>query len=78
MRTHLHPATLTVRSGTCPICIERSVVVANLNDDQLVAIDRVDKPVLLVDSTGPVPGEVTFQAFRLTGSDGGITMRLVD
>ena len=55
-----------------------AVVEASLEDDEVIAVDEVDEPVLLGDAPGPGPREHVPKRLRLTDSGGRIEQRVID
>jgi len=45
-----------------------SVVVSQLSDENGLLMNFVDNPMLIVDSSRPIPSECMFERFRLTDS----------
>jgi hypothetical protein len=46
----------------------RLVVVASLEHDDVIAFDEIDESVLVVDPSGPAPGQDVSQGFGLSDS----------
>lgn len=53
-------------------------MVSSLQDLDLVVVGSIDEAVFVVDATGPVPGEFTFERFRLADSVERISLNLGD
>src|SRR5829696_3822464 len=72
VRIPLHGDARTARVAVCQRPARWSVVVAGLDDDEFVGLDRVDQAVFVVDASGPEAGEVAGEAFGLAGAGTGV------
>jgi len=55
-----------------------AIVITDLNDDDVVAVDQTDQAMLFVDPTRPCAGKRMAQLFRLPDSAIGVTGDVVE
>jgi hypothetical protein len=58
--------------------VKKSVVIAQLSDEQCISINLIDHPMLICDAPGPVPSQAMFQWLRLTNTFKGCPLALLD
>jgi hypothetical protein len=68
----------SVRMGKSLFGVKKSVVIAQLSDEQCISINLIDHSMLICDAPGPVPSQAMFQWLRLTNTFKGCPLALLD